>query len=206
MYPATLYSGPPSHRSQSIAKLRYNQLVTRSKRIYLDHSATTPLDPRVLEAMVPYLSDHWGNPSSLYIEAQEARKGPDGSRNTIAGCLGCKPQEIVFTSGASESDDLALRGAAYAGRRRDANHVVTTAIEHHAVLHTAERLEKDGFDVTYLGVDSEGFIDLQELEDSRLPGFAGEGGSHRVTLPTLSSSIQRGSRPNRPMQNHIAWR
>ncbi|MFQ5471822.1 MAG: cysteine desulfurase family protein [Dehalococcoidia bacterium] len=139
--------------------------MTRS-RIYLDHSATTPLDPRVLDAMLPYLSDHWGNPSSLYVEAQEARKGLDVSRNTIADRLGSKPQEIVFTSGGSESDNLALRGAAYAGRRREANHIVTTAIEHHAVLHTAERLEKEGFEVTYLAVDREGFIDLQELQDA----------------------------------------
>ena len=116
--------------------------------------------------MLPYLSDHWGNPSSLYVEAQEARKGLDGSRKTIADYIGCKPNELVFTSGGSESADLALRGAAYAGRKRGANHIVTTAIEHHAVLHTAERLEKEGFEVTYLGVDHEAFIDLQELEDS----------------------------------------
>ena len=116
--------------------------------------------------MLPYLSDHWGNPSSLYVEAQEARKGLDGSRKTIADYIGCKPNELVFTSGGSESADLALRGAAYAGRKRGANHIVTTAIEHHAVLHTAERLEKEGFDVTYLGVDHDALIDLQELEDS----------------------------------------
>jgi cysteine desulfurase len=135
-----------------------------SERVYLDHSATTPVDPRVVEAMIPYLRDHWGNPSSLYAEAQEARKGLESSRKTIADAMGCKPQEIIFTSGGSESDALALRGAAYAGRKRDANHVITTAIEHHAVLHTAERLEQEGFDVTYLGVDGEGFIDLAELE------------------------------------------
>ena len=110
------------------------------KRIYLDHAATTPLDPHVLEAMLPYLSDFWGNPSSLYAEAQEARKGLDGARRTIAEILGCKPQEIVFTSCGSESDAMALRGVAYASRRRG-NHIVTSAIEHHAVLHTAERLE-----------------------------------------------------------------
>ncbi len=133
------------------------------KRIYLDHAATTPLDPRVLEAMLPYLADHWGNPSSLYAEAQEARKGLDGARRTVAGVLGCKPQELIFTSGGSESDNLALRGVAYAGRRRG-NHIITSAIEHHAVLHVAERLEQEGFRVTYLPVDGEGFIDLGELE------------------------------------------
>jgi cysteine desulfurase len=140
------------------------------KRVYLDHAATTPLDPRVLEAMLPYLSDSWGNPSSLYAEAQEARKGLEAARRTMAGILGCKPQEIIFTSGGTESDDLALRGVAYASRRRglpagrQGSHIVTSAIEHHAVLHTAERLEQEGFRVTYLPVDGEGFIDLAELE------------------------------------------
>ena len=136
------------------------------ERIYLDHAATTPLDQRVLEAMTPYLTAIWGNPSSLYAEAQEARKGLEDARRAVAGILGCRPQDIVFTSGGSESDNLALRGAAYAARRRGADHIITTAIEHHAVLHTAERLEQEGFQVTYLGVDSEGFIDLAELEEA----------------------------------------
>jgi cysteine desulfurase len=140
--------------------------MTYSDRIYLDHAATTPLDPRVLEAMLPYLSEHFGNPSSLYVEAQEARKGLDTSRKTIANHLGARPQEVIFTSGGSESDNLALRGAAYPGRTRDANHIVTTAIEHHAIIHEAERLENEGFEITYLGVDSEGFIDLRELQDA----------------------------------------
>ncbi len=133
------------------------------KRIYLDHAATTPLDPRVLEAMLPYLSDFWGNPSSLYAEAQEARKGLDGARHGIADLLACKPQEIVFTSCGSESAALALRGVAYASRQRG-KHIVTSAIEHHAVLHTAERLEQEGFRLTYLPLDSEGLIDPAELE------------------------------------------
>jgi cysteine desulfurase len=134
-------------------------------RIYLDHAATTPLDPRVLDAMLPYLRDYWGNPSSLYLEAQEARKGLENARRDVARVLGCRPQEIIFTSGGSESDNLALRGAAYAGlRQRGATHIITTAIEHHAVLHAAERLEQEGFRLTYLGVDTEGFIDLAGLE------------------------------------------
>lgn len=141
-----------------------------TKRAYLDHAATTPLDPRVLEAMLPYLSDAWGNPSSLYAEAQEARKGLEGARRTVAKILGCKPREVVFTSGGSESDGLALRGVAYGSRGRavpagrQGSHIVTSAIEHDAVLHTAERLEQEGFRVTYLTVDREGFIDLAELE------------------------------------------
>jgi len=134
-------------------------------RIYLDHAATTPLDERVLEAMLPYFRDHWGNPSSLYGEAQEARRGLEGARRSMAEILGAKPQELVFTSGGSESDNLALRGAAYAARRQGrGDHVITTAIEHHAILHAAERLEEEGFRVTYLGMDREGFIDLQDLE------------------------------------------
>ena len=136
-------------------------------RIYLDHAATTPLDERVLEAMLPYLRDHWGNPSSLYGEAQEARRGLEVARRSIAEVLGCKPLELVLTSGGSESDNLALRGAAYAARRQGhGEQIITTAIEHHAVLHEAERLQEEGFRVTYIGVDGEGFIDLQDLEDA----------------------------------------
>jgi cysteine desulfurase len=148
-------------------------------RIYLDHAATTPLDERVLEAMLPFLREHWGNPSSLYAEAQEARRALEGARRSMAEVLGCKPQELVFTSGGSESDNLALRGTAYAARTSTlraasgspptsgrGEHIITTAIEHHAVLHAAERLEEEGFRVTYLGVDAEGFIDLQDLEDA----------------------------------------
>src|SRR3989304_4183380 len=103
------------------------------KRVYLDHAATTPLDPRVLEAMLPYLRDFWGNPSSLYAEAQEARKGLDGARRTIAGILGCSPRELIFPPGGSESDALALRGFAYAARRRavpagrQGGHIITSA-------------------------------------------------------------------------------
>jgi cysteine desulfurase len=139
-----------------------------SERIYLDHAATTPLDSRVLEAMLPYLSDHWGNPSSLYAEAREARKGLDAARRTVAELLGCQPQEVVFASGGSESDSLAVRGAAYAGRRRG-NHIVTSVIEHHAVLHSVQQLEKEGFRATYLPVDGQGFVDLDALAEVVTP-------------------------------------
>src|SRR4030042_7038586 len=103
------------------------------KRVYRDPPAPTPLDPRVLEAMLPYLSDAWGTPWSVYAEAQEARKGLEGARRTVAAILECKPQEIVFTSGGTESDDLALRGVAQASRRRG-SHIVPSALGHHAVL------------------------------------------------------------------------
>ncbi|MDP2948018.1 MAG: cysteine desulfurase family protein [Chloroflexota bacterium] len=144
-----------------------------NKRVYLDHAATTPLDPQVLEAMLPYLTRFWGNPSSLYAEAREARKGLDAARRSVAELLGCKPQEVIFTSGGSESDNLAIRGAAYASlrqrrirpwRSRRGDHIITSAIEHHAVLHTVQQLEKEGFRATYLPVDRYGFIDLAALE------------------------------------------
>jgi cysteine desulfurase len=141
------------------------QVVEKMGRIYLDHAATTPLDPRVLEAMLPYLAQHWGNPSSVYLEAQEARKGLEWARRTVAQALGCRPQEVIFTSGASEANNLALRGVAQAMRERG-DHIVVSAVEHHAVLHPAERLEKEGFRVTYLPVDGQGFVDLAALEEA----------------------------------------
>jgi cysteine desulfurase len=133
------------------------------ERIYLDHAATTPPDPRVVEATLPYLTTVWGNASSIYWEAREARKGLDSARRSVAEVLGARPQEIIFTSGGTESDNLALRGAAYGARKRG-THIITSAIEHHAVLHEAERLEQEGFRVTYLPVDREGFVDLEALE------------------------------------------
>ncbi len=145
--------------------VRYNRTEMQDERIYLDHAATTPLDPRVLDAMMPYLRGRWGNPSSIYAEAQEARRGLDAARRDVGEVLGCRPQDVIFTSGGTEADNLALRGAAWAARRAGrGDHVVTTAIEHHAVLHAAERLGQEGFRVTYLGVDQEGFIDLEEME------------------------------------------
>ena len=132
------------------------------RRIYLDHAATTPTDPRVVEAMLPYLTEHWGNPSSIYFEAREARKGLDAARRAVAEALGARPAEVIFTSGGTESDNLALRGVAAA--RKGGKHIITTAIEHHAVLHSAERLEQEGVRVTYLPVDREGMVDLEALE------------------------------------------
>jgi cysteine desulfurase len=142
-------------------------------RIYLDHAATTPTDPRVVSAMLPYLTSAWGNASSIYAEAREARKGLDAARRTVAEIVGAKPNEIIFTSGGTEADNLAVRGVALAARRvRGARgeagpfHVITTQIEHHAVLHACEALEHDGFRVTYLPVDGEGFVDLDALRSA----------------------------------------
>src|SRR4029079_8470227 len=108
-------------------------------RIYFDHAATTPTDPRVVEAMLPYLTTAWRNTSSIYAEAREARKGLDAARRSVAEILGAKPNEIVFTSGGTEADNLALRGVAMASRGRG-DHIITTRIEHHAVLHECEAL------------------------------------------------------------------
>ena len=147
------------------APLCYDAATMTERRVYVDHAATTPTDPRVVEAMLPYLTEVWGNPSSIYYEAREARKGLDAARRSIAEVLGARPQEVVFTSGGSESDNLALRGVAYGARRRG-NHIITTAVEHHAVLHEAERLEQEGFRVSYLPVDREGFVDLDALANA----------------------------------------
>jgi cysteine desulfurase len=137
-------------------------------RIYLDHAATTPTDPRDVADKLPYLTTAWGNPSSIYAEARDARKGLDAARRTIAELLGAKPNEIVFTSGGTEADNLAIRGVLAAVRQRSGAvasaasppHILTTTIEHHAVLHEAEALEREGVRVTYLPVDHDGIVDL----------------------------------------------
>ena len=131
--------------------------------VYFDHAATTAVRQEVLDVMLPYFSEKYGNPSSIYSLAQEARRAVDASRATVARLLGCRPTEVIFTSGGSESDNTALKGAAFANRQLG-NHIITTAIEHHAVLHTCQFLEQFGFDVTYLPVDVHGLIDLNELE------------------------------------------
>lgn len=132
------------------------------RRIYLDHAATTPTDPRVVSAMLPYLTTAWGNASSIYAEARAARKGLDDARRTVAGVFGSKPNEVVFTSGGTEADNLAIRGVALARRGRG-DQIITTAIEHHAVLHACEALAKEGLRVAHLPVDGEGFVDLDAL-------------------------------------------
>lgn len=143
------------------------------ERIYLDHAATTPPDPRVLEAMWPVLARDWGNPSSIYLEGQRARRWLDEARARCAKALGASPSEIVFTSGGTESINAAIRGAALEQRDRGrGDHIVTSAVEHHAVLHTVERLEGEGFRATYLPVDGEGRVDLAALEEAVGPETA----------------------------------
>ena len=139
-----------------------------SKFIYLDHAATTPVDPRVVEAMLPYYSEKFGNPSSIYSLARESRRALDSARETVAQLLNAQPREIVFTACGTESDNTAIKGVAEANKDRG-NHIITTAIEHEAVLETCKYLEKRGFRVTYLPVDSHGTVDLAELEKAITP-------------------------------------
>lgn len=136
--------------------------------IYLDYNATTPLDNRVLEAMVPFMKEHWGNPSSPYSFGNQARIAVLKARERVAECLGCKSSEIIFTSCGTESDNLAVRGVAQALRSRG-NHIVTTAIEHHAVLNTCKSLEAEGYAITYLSPGSDGVIRTEDVEKSLSP-------------------------------------
>ncbi len=133
--------------------------------VYLDHAATTAVDPRVVEAMLPYWTEVYGNASSIYSVGREARKAMEESRHQVANILGCQPKEIIFTSCGSESDNLALRGVALARRaQKKGNHIITSLIEHHAILHTCEQLEKHfGFEVTYLPVDEVGRVNLDDV-------------------------------------------
>lgn len=132
------------------------------KPVYMDYAATTPTDPKVVEAMLPCFGDMFGNPSSLHGFGQEARAAVEEARAKIASFIGAKPAEIVFTSGGTESDNFAIKGAAWANRK-NGDHVITSAIEHHAVLESCRFLEKEGFKVTFLPVDGDGLVDPAEV-------------------------------------------
>jgi len=131
--------------------------------IYMDHAATTYVRPEVLEAMIPYHTGHFGNPSSIYGIARDAKKTVESARAQVAKALGALPEEIYFTSGGSESDNWAIKGIATANRKKGL-HIITSSIEHHAVLNTCEFLEKEGFQVTYLPVDEFGLVNPDDLE------------------------------------------
>jgi len=139
--------------------------------IYLDHAATTPMDRRAVEAMAPYLSESFGNPSSLYALGRTSRRVQDAAREAVAAALGARPSEVVFTSGGSESDNAAILGALQA-RTMVGSHVITSAIEHHAVLHTCEHLQRLGVEVTYLPVDQYGLVDPAAVAQALRPHTA----------------------------------
>jgi cysteine desulfurase len=138
------------------------------RRVYLDHSATTPVRPEVLSAMLPYFAEQAGNASSLHKVGQSAKKALEGARNTVARALGADPKEIYFTSGGTESDNQAIVGVARA-QVEQGRHLMTSTIEHHAVLNVCHWLEGQGYAVSYVRVDQHGLIDLQALEDSLRP-------------------------------------
>ncbi len=139
-----------------------------TKLIYLDNAATTRVKKEVYQAMEPYATEYFGNPSAIYSFAAESRKAVDKARGIMAEAIGAKREEIYFTGGGSESDNWALvaTAEAYAGKGK---HIITSVIEHHAVLHTCEYLEKKGYEVTYLGVDEQGLVDLEELKQAIRP-------------------------------------
>ncbi|KRT65012.1 MAG: cysteine desulfurase NifS, cysteine desulfurase [Candidatus Dadabacteria bacterium CSP1-2] len=135
------------------------------KKVYLDYNATTPIDPRVFEAMIPYMKEEFGNPSSIHSYGRAGKAALDNSREQIAELLGARPKEIVFTSGGSESNNFAIKGIAFLLREKG-NHLITTQVEHASVLETFGFLESQGFRVTYLGVDKYGLIDFGELREA----------------------------------------
>ncbi len=136
-----------------------------SKRIYMDYSATTPMKKEVLDAMMPYFSETYGNPSSVHSFGREAKNAINNSRETVAKALGAKREEIYFTAGGTESDNWAIKGIAKSMKHKG-NHIITTKIEHHAVLHTCETLAKEGYEITYLDVDADGLISLDDLKSA----------------------------------------
>lgn len=132
------------------------------RRIYLDHAATTPTRPEVVKAMLPFFADAFGNPSSIYSYGQEAKGAVEEARTKVAELIGARSEEIIFTSGGTESDNHALKGVAFANEHKG-NHIITTSIEHHAVLEACKFLEKRGFQITYLPVDEYGLVDPDDV-------------------------------------------
>ena len=134
--------------------------------IYADNAATTKMSRTAIDAMLPYMETHYGNPSSLHSVGQEAAEALQDARERIAACLGCQPREIIFTSGGSEADNQALRSAAVLGARKGKRHILSTAFEHHAVLHTLKRLEKEGFEAELLPVGPTGTVTARQVRDA----------------------------------------
>lgn len=135
-------------------------------QVYVDNAATTKMSKSAIKAMIPYMDDIYGNPSSLHSVGQRANEALVNARERIAKCLGCEPREITFTSGGSEVDNQAIVSAAYLGKRKGKNHIISTAIEHHAVLHTLQALEKEGFEITLLEVSESGLITPEQVAEA----------------------------------------
>jgi len=135
------------------------------RRVYFDHSATTPVRPEVAEEMQKYLTEYFGNPTSLHYFGRQVRKAVEEAREKVAGAIGARPEEIVFTSGGTESDNMAIHGIAMTNKNRG-NHIITSAVEHHAVLNTVKALGKQGFTVTILPVDKYGMVSLDDLANA----------------------------------------
>lgn len=144
----------------------FERVIYLKKFVYADNAATTPVSQHVLDAMLPYYKECYANPSSIYRISRECKRQIENAREDIAKCINAKPSEIFFTSGGSEADNWAIKGVAFEQKKLGKNHIITSKIEHHAVLHTVNELEKQGFEVTYLDVSSDGIIDLNELESS----------------------------------------
>lgn len=134
--------------------------------VYADNAATTAMSQAAINAMLPYFNNIYGNPSSLHSAGQRAKEALDSARETAAACLGCEPREITFTSGGSEADNQAIISAAHFGKKKGKTHIITTAFEHHAVLHTLRKLEKEGFQVTYLDVSKGHTVTAQQVKDA----------------------------------------
>ena len=143
-----------------------------AKTVYVDNAATTAMSDTAIAAMLPYLKEIYGNPSSLHTVGQVAKEELDKARQVVADCLGATPREIYFTSGGSEADNQAIRTAALNGAMKGKKHIVSTAFEHHAVLHTLKKLEKEGFEVTYLDVHSDGLVTAEQVEEAIRPDTA----------------------------------
>ncbi|MGC9059272.1 MAG: cysteine desulfurase family protein [Candidatus Aenigmatarchaeota archaeon] len=135
----------------------------KAKKVYMDYAATTPIDARVLKVMLPFLKEKFGNTMSLHSFGREAKEALEKSREIIARIVNAKPNEIIFTSSATESNNFALKGIAFANREKG-KHIIVSKIEHHCLLNSAEWLKKQGFEVSYLSVDKNGIVDLNEFE------------------------------------------
>ena len=158
--------------------------------VYADNAATTKMSRTAIDAMLPYMETHYGNPSSLYRLGQEAAEALQSARETVAACLGCTPREITFTSGGSEADNQALISAARIGERKGKKHIISTAFEHHAILHTLKKLEKEGFEVELLPVGPTGTVTAQQAGQAVLTATTASGLQASCTITVQEQSSQ----------------